>query len=220
VPELSSYGDAPVETCCSVFQSTMTTTCCSNELVSEVTQLLRSIDQGDANAAEELLPLVYKDLRKLAAVRMASLAPGQTLQATALVHEAWLRLAGDRQDQQWNSRGHFFSAAAEAMRRILVEKARQKGSLKRGGRFKRIDFDHIDIAMDTDDEVLLLIHEALEKLAAADEQSAKLIQLRFFAGLPNREAADVLGVSESTAKRCWVYARAFLYDEISRESDE
>jgi len=187
--------------------------------VSEANHSLERTTPGDPNAAEVLLPLVYEELRKLAAARMAHLPPGQTLQATALVHEAYLRLAGSGQEQ-WNSRGHYFAAAAEAMRRILVERARQRASQKRGGAWKRLEvnLDGIGMAMDTDSDVLLLLNEALDDYAAKDPAGAELIKLRFFAGVPNHEAAALLGFSERTAKRTWAFARAWLYHEIKKRA--
>lgn len=173
------------------------------------------IEQGDGDAADELLPLVYEELRKMAAARMAHEPPGQTLQPTALVHEAWLRLA-DGQPQHWNSRNHFFMAAAEAMRRILVERARRKARLKRGGGQQRVPLEELDLAVNSDSETLLLVEEALERLAAQDPVKAELVSLRFFVGLSLAEAAPVLGVSEPTAKRYWAYARAWLFQEIER----
>lgn len=183
--------------------------------MANVTQILQSIEQGDENAAEELLPLVYNELRKLASAKMVNEKPGQTLQPTALVHEAFLRLVGTSQTQ-WNSRGHFFGAAAEAMRRILVENARRKGREKNGGGLKRIDISELDIAITTDDNKLLLVNEALEKLNEVDPTGAQLIKLRFFAGLPNIQAAKIMGIPERTAKRTWAYARAWLYDELKK----
>lgn len=183
--------------------------------VSEVTRILDRMQQGDSQAADELLPLVYEELRKLAAVRMAALPPGQTLQATALVHEAWLRLAGS-EDKNWNGRGHFFGAAAEAMRHILVDRARHKSAQKRGGGLQRIDLDHVDVAMDADADLILALDEALTRYAQKDPQGAELIKLRFFAGLPNHQAAALLGVPERTAKRTWAFARAWLYAEIQK----
>ena len=185
--------------------------------MSDVTQLLNAIDAGDGKAAEELLPLVYEELRKLAAAKMAQQTPGQTLQATALVHEAYLRLLGSGPDQ-WNSRGHFFSAAAEAMRRILVERARQKSSKKRGGAWHKLNLDEVDVALDTDGDLLLLLDEVLQEYAVKDPVGAELIKLRFFAGVPNHEAAALLGVPERTAKRTWAFARAWLYSEIQKRS--
>src|SRR5436189_3363643 len=183
--------------------------------MSEVTRILNAIEQGDAKAADELLPLVYGELRKLAAHKMANEVPGQTLQPTALVHEAYLRLVGSG-DGQWNSRGHFFAAAAEAMRRILVENARRKQRLKHGGAMQRIDLTTLDVAIITQDEPLLAVDEALDKLAARDPLGAQLIKLRFFAGLSNVEAARLLGIPERTAKRTWSYARAWLYEELKK----
>jgi RNA polymerase sigma factor (TIGR02999 family) len=174
---------------------------------------LNRAQAGDPNAAGELLPLVYDELRKLAAARMANEAAGHTLQPTALVHEAWLRLTGNA-DQVWNGRGHFFAAAAEAMRRILVENARRKRRVKHGGELRRVDFTTLDVAITCDDEQLLALDEALEKLAGRDPLGAQLIKLRFFAGLPNFEAARLLGIPERTAKRTWAYARAWLFEEL------
>ena len=181
--------------------------------MSDVTRILDAIQHGDPKATEELLPLVYEELRKLAAHKMANEAPGQTLQPTALVHEAWLRLTGN-ENQEWNGRGHFFAAAAEAMRRILVENARRKQRLKHGGAMQRIDLTTLDVAIITHDEHLLAVDEALDKLAARDPLGAQLIKLRFFAGLSNVDAARILGIPERTAKRTWAYARAWLYEEL------
>lgn len=183
--------------------------------MSDVTRILDRAQQGDPRAAEELLPLVYDELRKLAAARLAALPPGQTLQATALVHEAWLRLAGPGHND-WNGRGHFFAAAAEAMRRILVDRARHKAAQKRGGGLRRIDLDHVDVAMESDEDLLLALDEALARYAQKDPQGAELIKLRFFAGLPNRQAAALLGVPERTAKRTWAFARAWLWHELQK----
>ena len=182
-----------------------------------MTHILNRVQQGDAKAAGELLPLVYEELRKLAAVRMAQEQANQTLQPTALVHEAWLRLTGDEQPA-FDGRGHFFAAAAEAMRRILIEKARSKGRLKRGGEWERVGLENLDLAVATDDDTLLAVHEALEKLATIDPVGAKLIELRFFAGLSNVDAAKALGLAERTAKRTWTYARAWLHEELTRKS--
>lgn len=183
--------------------------------MSDVTRILDRAQQGDPKAAAGLLPLVYDELRKLAAARLAALPPGQTLQATALVHEAWLRLAGPG-NKDWNSRGHFFAAAAEAMRRILVDRARHKAAHKRGGGLRRIDLDHVDVAMEADDDLLLALDEALARYAQKDPQGAELIKLRFFAGLPNHQAAALLGVPERTAKRTWAFARAWLWHEMQK----
>jgi RNA polymerase sigma factor (TIGR02999 family) len=185
--------------------------------VSDVTRILDRVQQGEAQAAEELLPLVYEELRRLAHHKMSLLPPGQTLQTTALVHEAWLRLAGDRHPQSWETRGHFFSAAAEAMRRILVEQARRKAARRHGGGMGRVDLDQVDLAEEANSDVLLLVDEALERLAEADSQAAELVKLRFFVGLPNAQAAEVLGMAERTAKRNWAYARAWLLRELKKE---
>jgi RNA polymerase sigma factor (TIGR02999 family) len=181
----------------------------------QVTRILEAIGAGDKHAAEELLPLVYQELRRLAAARMAAEPAGQTLQPTALVHEAWLRLAGNS-GQHWNSRNHFFMAAAEAMRRILVERARQKGRLKRGGSQQRVPLEDLDLAIHADSDTLLLVDEAMERLAAHDAVKAKLVELRFFTGLSLGEAAGVLGISHPTAKRYWGYSRAWLFQEIQK----
>jgi RNA polymerase sigma factor (TIGR02999 family) len=183
--------------------------------MNDVTQILERVERGDGKAAEELLPVVYEELRKLAASKMAQEAQGHTLQPTALVHEAWLRLVG-APNQQWNGRGHFFGAAAEAMRRILVENARRRRRLKHGGGLRRIHLTTLDVAITSDDEHVLALDEALERLAARDPLGAQLIQLRFFAGLPNVEAAKLLGIPERTAKRTWAYARAWLFEELKR----
>jgi RNA polymerase sigma factor (TIGR02999 family) len=186
--------------------------------MNDLTAVLNGIEHGDPQAASELLPLVYADLRRLAAMRLAQLPPGQTLQPTALVHEAWLRLVeGAGGQEHWNSRNHFFAAAAEAMRRILVGQARRKAALKRGGGLVRVDLDHVDVAQDTDDDLLLLLDEALDALAERDPIAADLIKLRFFVGLTNVEAAELLGVPERSAKRAWAYARAWLYREIKKK---
>ena len=182
--------------------------------VSDVTRILDRVQQGDPKAAEELLPLVYDELRKLAAHKMAHEAPGQTLQPTALVHEAWLRLAGNDAHAQFANRAHFFSAAAEAMRRILIERARRKSAGKRGGDWQRIDLDKIDIAADADDDTLLLVNESLEKLAKEDANAAQIAKLRFFGGLTLDEAAQAMGVTERTANRYWAFARVWLFDEM------
>jgi RNA polymerase sigma factor (TIGR02999 family) len=182
--------------------------------MSDVTQILSAIEQGDPHAAERLLPLVYDELRKLAAQKLGQESPGQTLQATALVHEAYIRLVDEQKVRHWDSRGHFFSAAAEAMRRILINRARDKKRLKRGGDRQRIDFDRVEIALDTNDEQLIALDEALDQLAVKDKVSAELVKLRFFAGLSLREAARSLGIAQRTAERQWAYARAWLYDQL------
>jgi len=184
--------------------------------MSDLTLILDRAKQGDPQAAQELLPLVYEELRNLAAARMANEAAGHTLQPTALVHEAWLRLAGNDAQVHFANRAHFFAAAAEAMRRILIDRARRKSAEKRGGAWLRIDLDKVDIAADADDHTLLLVDEALEKLAADDPKAAKIAKLRFFGGLTLEEAGKVLGVTDRTAKRYWAYARAWLFDEIQQ----
>jgi len=185
--------------------------------MSDVTRILSAIDRGDPHAAEQLLPLVYDELRKLAAAKLAREQPGQTLQATALVHEAYLRLVGAEASQVWNSRGHFFAAAAEAMRRVLINRARDRGAIKRSGNRRRIDFDAITDALATTDADLLDLHEALEHLAREFPQAAQVVQLRFFAGLSLDEAALALGISARTADRHWAFARAWLLRFLSRE---
>jgi RNA polymerase sigma factor (TIGR02999 family) len=180
--------------------------------MNEVTQILQAMDKGDAQSAHQLLPLLYEELRKLAASKMAREAPGQTLQPTALVHEAWLKLVGGA-SPRFNDRAHFFGAAAEAMRRILIDRARRKAAQRHGGGQERVDVDEVEIAAPAPEDELLAVNEALEKFAALDAPKAELVKLRFFAGLTVEEAAGVLGVSEPTAKRWWAYARAWLYEE-------
>jgi RNA polymerase sigma factor (TIGR02999 family) len=186
--------------------------------MSEVTRILSAIDQGDPRAAEQLLPLVYDELRKLAAAKLAQEKPGQTLQATALVHEAYLRLVDVEQAQHFNSRGHFFAAAAEAMRRILVDQARRKHCRKRGGDLLRQDLDGLEITLAEIPEDLVALDDALNKLAATDRTAADLVHLRFFAGLPLPECAQFLGISPRTADRLWAYARAWLHQELQSGS--
>jgi RNA polymerase sigma factor (TIGR02999 family) len=181
----------------------------------DITQLLHSVDAGDPKAAEELLPLVYQELRKLAGVWMADERPGQTLQPTALVHEAWLRLV-PAEGRGFQNRAHFFAAAAEAMRRILVDKARRRQRVKHGGGQVRIDLSQVDVAVASDDETILAVNDALDRLMARDRPAAELIRLRFFGGLSNVEAARMLGLAERTAKRTWAYARAWLYEELKK----
>jgi RNA polymerase sigma factor (TIGR02999 family) len=181
--------------------------------MSEVTRILDRAEQRDPKAAEELLPLVYEELRRLAAATMAHQAPGQTLQATALVHEAYLRLTGGARDQ-WQDRAHFFRAAAEAMRCILIENARRKSRWKRGGRLERVELEGLELAADTPPDTLLVVHEALGRLTTEDATKAELVRLRFFIGLTNAEAAKVLGLSEPTVKRYWDFSRAWLLREI------
>jgi RNA polymerase sigma factor (TIGR02999 family) len=182
--------------------------------MSEVTRILQAIEEGDRHAADTLLPIVYDELRRLAAQKLSHEKPGQTLQATALVHEAYIRLVGT-EDPGWDTRGHFFAAAAEAMRRVLVDRARQKQSLKHGGRRERIDLDSIQLAVDTRPDHLLFLDEALSRLAVEDEVAAKLVGLRFFAGLTHDEACAALSISPATGHRHWAYGRAWLRLELS-----
>lgn len=181
--------------------------------MNDVTRILNAASNGDVRAADELLPLIYQELRKLAAVKMARENPGQTLQPTALVHEAWLRLTGD-EDRKWNDRTHFFAAAAEAMRRILVDNARRKRAERHGGGHQRVDLPETASAvLETEDKVLA-VNEALEKFAALDPQKAELVKLRYFVGMTIEQSAEALGLSERTAKRYWAFARAWLHEEI------
>ena len=184
-----------------------------------VTRILSAIEAGDPHAAKELLPLVYDELRQLAAQRLAQEKPGQTLQATALVHEAYLRLVDVEQAQQWNSRGHFFAAAAEAMRRILVERARHKGRIRHGGGLRRMDLLDAEAAAPTDDEQILLLDEALARLAVARPQAVELVKLRFFAGLTLEAIAPILALSPRTARRLWAFARAWLRRDMERSQE-
>jgi RNA polymerase sigma factor (TIGR02999 family) len=181
--------------------------------MNEITLVLQAIGRGDGRASEELLPLVYDELRRLAAVRMAQELAGQTLQPTALVHEAWLRLVGDG-ERTWQNRAHFFGAAAEAMRRILIESARRKSRLKRGGGQSRLDMDKLELAATTPDDKVLLMDEALERLRAEDPEKARIVTLKFFGGLTNQEVADILDVTERTVERQWAYAKAWLFQII------
>jgi RNA polymerase sigma factor (TIGR02999 family) len=182
--------------------------------MSEVTRILSAIEQGDPHAAGQLLPLVYDELRKLAAQKLAQEAAGQTLQPTALVHEAYLRLVDVERAQRWNSRGHFFAAAAEAMRRILIERARSKSRAKRGGDWQRVDFEDLDVATSVSPDQLVALDDALTRLAALDPLAGELVKLRYFAGLALDQAAVALGVSTATAYRHWAYARAWLHSEL------
>jgi RNA polymerase sigma factor (TIGR02999 family) len=182
--------------------------------LSDVTRILESIEQGDPKGADKLLPLVYEELRKLAASKMAHEAPNQTLQPTALVHEAWLRLVGDP-NSNFHGRAHFFGAAAEAMRRILIEKARRKKALRHGGDQQRVDLESIELAGPGDDDQLLAVNEALDKLAAIHAVQAEVVKLRCFVGMTNVEAAQALGLTERTAKFYWTHARAWLIHEIN-----
>jgi RNA polymerase sigma factor (TIGR02999 family) len=187
--------------------------------MSDVLQLLNAIENGDARAAGQLLPLVYEELRRLAAQKLAQERPGQTLQPTALVHEAYLRLVGQRDEPCWDSRGHFFAAAAESMRRILVENARRRQRLKRGGDRRRVDPQQVELASAAPSDDVLVISEALDRLAAEDPRKAELVKLRFFAGLSVEEAAQCLGISRATADRDWAYARAWLFDRLRTGED-
>jgi RNA polymerase sigma factor (TIGR02999 family) len=181
--------------------------------MNDVTRILSAIEQGDTKATGELLPLVYQELRRIAAHKMAGEASGHTLQATALVHEAWLRLVDDG-DRNWENRAHFFGAAAEAMRRILIENARRKSRLKRGGGHVRVDFDEIELAGTTADDKVLLIDEALERLKTEDPDTARVVVLKFFGGLTNEEIVAITGTSDRTVRRQWIYAKAWLYKSI------
>ena len=185
--------------------------------MNEVTRILSAVEQGDPHAADQLLPLVYDELRKLAARRLAEEKPGQTLQATALVHDAYLRLVGAEKVQRWDSRGHFFAAAAEAMRRILINRARDKKRAKRGGERRSVDLDRIEIALDTNDEQLIALDEAISQLAVEDPDAARLVNLRFFAGLTLKDAAVSVGLAPRTAERQWAYARAWLYARLRQD---
>lgn len=187
------------------------------QMRSDVTQILAAIDSGDARAAEALLPLVYEELRKLATKRLANEAGGQTLQATALVHEAYLRLVGDPDSPgvNWNSRGHFFAAAAEAMRRILIDRARAKKSQKRGGGGRKLALDAVSLTIDSIPDEILDLDAAMTKLAAEDRESSELVKLCFFGGMSLKDAAHMLGIPATTASRYWAYARAWLYDELN-----
>lgn len=186
--------------------------------MSDVTQILSQIEDGDPSAAEQLLPLIYDELRRLAAARLAQEKPGQTLQATALVHDAYIRLVDGEEAQHWNSRGHFYRAAAEAMRRILIESARRKNRQKHGGGLNRIDLQVLELPCRMASDDLLDLDDALERLAETAPLKAQLVKLRFFAGMENEEAAQTLGISATTAKRYWRYARAWLHGEIDRSN--
>jgi RNA polymerase sigma factor (TIGR02999 family) len=186
--------------------------------MSEVTRILSAIEQGDSQAADKLLPLVYDELRKLAAHKLAQEIPSQTLQATALVHEVYLRLVDVEKAQKWHSRGHFFAAAAEAMRRILIDQARKKHSLRRGGAMQRQDIEGVAIAVPEPSLDLLAVNEALERFEQIDPVKARLVKLRYFAGLTIPQIAEALGISSTTADRYWSYARAWLHAELSKEA--
>jgi RNA polymerase sigma factor (TIGR02999 family) len=185
--------------------------------MNEVTQILNAIENGDRQAAERLLPLVYDELRQLAAAKLADERPGQTLQATALVHEAYLRLVGGDDVPQWDNRWHFFAAAAEAMRRIMLNAARDKKRLKRGGNFHRIDLEQAELALDSNDEELIALDEALDQLEGEDAVAAQVVKLRFFAGLKQREVATALGISLRSVEREWAFAQAWLYDRLRHD---
>ena len=184
--------------------------------MTDVTQILSQIEEGDPSAAEQLLPLVYEELRKLAAARLAQEKPGQTLQATALVHDAYIRLVDVEKAQHWNSRGHFFGAAAEAMRRILVENARRKMREKHGGELQKIAFDKLQVGIDAPPDELLRLNETLDELGKKDAPTAELVKLHCFAGLSIEQAADVIGISHRTAYRDWAYARAWLFKSLEQ----
>ena len=182
--------------------------------MNDVTRILAAIEHGDPQAAEQLLPLVYEELRRLAAQKLAHEKPGQTLQATALVHEAYLRLVEKDQARRWDGRGHFFAAAAQAMRRILIDRAREKGREKRGGKLQRLDIDALDLAAKVTPDQLLAVDDALSRLAAEDPTAARIVELRYFAGMTVDEAGQALGISTTTAYRHWNYARAWLHSEL------
>ena len=181
----------------------------------DIIQILQEADAAEPRVADQLLPLVYDELRRLAAAKMANERPGQTLQATALVHEAYLCLLGNG-ERTWQNRRHFFAAAAEAMRHILVDRARRKAAVRHGGELARLNLDDVLVAAEATDESVLRVNDALEKLAARDHEAAELVKLRFFAGFTSAEAAELLGLSERTAKRTWAYARAWLFKELTR----
>jgi RNA polymerase sigma factor (TIGR02999 family) len=184
--------------------------------MSDITQIIDAVGRGDEHASEQLLPVIYQELRRLAASMLAQEPPGQTLEATALVHEAYVRLLGSKKDQQqWKHRGHFFAAAAEAMRRILVEKARRKQRVKHGGEHHRVELDDERLVCSVPADQLIALDDALERFAQEEPEKAQLVKLRFFAGLSIEEAADTLGISRATASRHWTYARAWLHDAVS-----
>jgi RNA polymerase sigma factor (TIGR02999 family) len=182
--------------------------------MSDVTQILSRIEAGDRCAAEELLPLIYDELRRLAAIKLSQERPGQTLQATALLHEAYLRLVDNAPAAQWDNRGHFYAAAAEAMRRILVENARRKKRLRHGGGQQRLDLEQVDLAIEGPAEDILALEEALEQFEREEPDKARLVKLRYFAGLGEQQAAETLGISRATAARWWAFSRAWLYDRL------
>ena len=198
---------------CDIGLSRPSPSCYQRTVVHEITQALQAMHDAEAGAADRLLKLVYDELRQVASRKMALERPGGTLQATALVHETWLRLGGERQPS-WENRAHFFGAAAEAMRRILIEAARRRGTKRRGGGQLRVDLDGLDLAAATEDDQILAMSDALERFAAVDPQKAELVKLRYFVGLTIEDSAATLGISEATAKRWWTFARAWLYREI------
>jgi RNA polymerase sigma factor (TIGR02999 family) len=185
--------------------------------MTEVTRLLEAIDQGDPRASEELLPLVYEELRRLAAAKLSQERPGQTIQATALVHEAYLRLVGGENAPQWDNRWHFFAAAAESMRRIILNRARDKNRLKRGGEWRRVDLEQIEAALGDGEDDMVRLAEALEELGREDADAAQVVKLRFFAGLKHRDVAAALGISLRTAERQWAFAQAWLYERMRKD---
>jgi RNA polymerase sigma factor (TIGR02999 family) len=190
------------------------------ERVGDITRILDAAQQGDPTAADQLLPLVYEELRKLAAQKMAAEAPGHTLQPTALVHEAWVRLASHQNQKKWDGRAHFFGAAAEAMRRILIDRARRKRAIRHGGGQVRMDIEKVDLPVSIDDDQLVAVSEALDKLALEHKTEAELVKLRYFAGLTNEEAAEVLGIASRTATHFWTHARAWLFREMRRMANQ
>jgi RNA polymerase sigma factor (TIGR02999 family) len=185
--------------------------------MSDVTQIIEAVARGDKHASEQLLPIIYQELRTLAASKLAQEPPGQTLEATALVHEAYVRLVDSEEEQKWKHRGHFFAAAAEAMRRILVEKARRKQRVKHGGEHDRVEMDDERLVCSVPSEQIVALDEALERFAQEEPEKAQLVKLRFFAGLSIEEAAEVLGISRATASRHWTYARAWLYNAVAAD---
>jgi RNA polymerase sigma factor (TIGR02999 family) len=186
--------------------------------MNDITQILSQIESGDTSAAAELLPLVYDELRKLAAAKLSHEKPGQTLNATALVHETYLRLAGSTESQRWEGRGHFFAAAAEAMRRILVDNARRKGRVRHGGQMNRVELDDLPVALNAPEGDVLAVHEALDSLAKTDAQAAELVKLHYFLGLSMDEAAQLLGISPRAAYRTWSFARAWLFQHLGSDA--
>ena len=217
-PDRQFDGSSPLRKTSSLGFRSWRSICSDTRIsMSDVTLILNAIEHGDAKAADELLSLVYNELRRVAAHKMAHEAPGQTLQPTALVHEAWLHLGGDEQPT-WENRAHFFGAAAEAMRRILVDRAREKRALKRGGDLQRVELDAVELASPMPDDELLALDEALDRLATVDTRAAEMVKLCFFVGLTQPEAARELGVSLATAERIWGFARAWLLREVRKRT--